>query len=50
METEMRIGGMCMRARITLLVVVLGVVLVLPVAAQEHGRSIQAILEEIKQA
>jgi hypothetical protein len=39
-----------MRARNTLLIVVLALVLVLPVAAQEHGRSIQAILEEIKQA
>lgn len=39
-----------MRARNMLLIVVLAVVLVLPVVAQEHGRSIQVILEEIKHA
>ena len=39
-----------MNARNTLLIVVLAVGLVIHVVAQEHGRSIQAILEEIKQA
>jgi hypothetical protein len=40
---------MYMSARNTLLIVVLAVAIVLPVTAQEHGRSIQAILAEIKQ-
>lgn len=38
-----------MNLRDTLLIVVLVATLALPVAAQEHGRSIQAILTEIKQ-
>jgi hypothetical protein len=38
-----------MSTRNTLLIIVLAVGITLPVAAQEHGRSIQAILEEIKQ-
>jgi hypothetical protein len=38
-----------MGARNTVLIIVLAAALALPVAAQEHGRSIQAILAEIKQ-
>jgi hypothetical protein len=37
-----------MSVRNTELIIVLAVALALPVAAQEHGRSIQAILAEIK--
>ena len=38
-----------MRGRNTVLIIALAAIFALPVVAQEHGRSIQAILAEIKQ-